>query len=172
MSGRLIPEDPDIDREKLVWTTTLQNVLHYDVKSQRTNLLTEDGNFRPKVHPRISGNAVVWLESSGTSGNSVQDIVAYDIVTQATRILHPALPLVQGPAISGNRVVWADARNGNMDVYMYDLARNVETRLTSSPDFEGLPEITAGTIMWTKLERTDSDTQGEYTPTIQVLKLK
>ena len=172
VSGRVQPESPDINGEQLVWMTSVQNVLHFDQISQRTALLTEDGPVRPKSNPRVSGSTVVWSDGAGATANLVKDIVAYDMVTQTSRILHRDLQLVQGPAISGNRIVWADARNGNMDVYMFDLAKNTESRLTSSPDFEGLPEIVGSTVMWTRLERTITGDQGEYTPTIRVLKLR
>ena len=34
----------------------------------------------------------------------------------------------ENPAISENRIVWADYRNKNWDIYMYDLARMKKIR--------------------------------------------
>ena len=32
------------------------------------------------------------------------------------------------PAISGDRIIWTDVRNGNWDTYMYDLVTGKKTR--------------------------------------------
>ena len=36
------------------------------------------------------------------------------------------------PAIYGNTIVWQDIRNGNWDVYIYDLSTKKEIHTTSS----------------------------------------
>jgi len=52
------------------------------------------------------------------------------------------------PAISGDRIVWRDTRNGNNDVYMYDLATRTESRVTTDPGQQNYPRISGDRIVW------------------------
>jgi beta propeller repeat protein len=43
------------------------------------------------------------------------------------------------PAIYDNWIVWSDNRNTNLDIYGFDLLRNREIQITSTPEDENLP---------------------------------
>ncbi len=50
------------------------------------------------------------------------------------------------PAIWEGRIVWTDARNKNLDVYMYDTSTGNETRITKGPKDRKSPAIWENTI--------------------------
>jgi len=52
------------------------------------------------------------------------------------------------PAASGTRVVWADSRNGNWDIYLYDLATGEEQPICTAPGDQMWPEIDGDHIVW------------------------
>ena len=52
------------------------------------------------------------------------------------------------PAIYGNIIVWEDSRNGNLDIYMYDLTTGQETRITTDPANQFAPAIYENKIVW------------------------
>ena len=61
-------------------------------------------------------------------------------------------PAEQGrPAISGNIVVWQDERNGNYDIYGYNLCRGKEFSICTEPDEHGNldPAISGDVVVWT-----------------------
>ena len=55
------------------------------------------------------------------------------------------------PAIYGDTIVWKDERNGNSDIYMYDLSTSNETQITTRESYEFSPDIYRDRIIWTDL---------------------
>lgn len=54
----------------------------------------------------------------------------------------------RNPSISGDRIVWHDSRNGNNDIYLYDLGTNTERRITTNADDQRYPSISGDKIVW------------------------
>jgi TolB protein len=52
------------------------------------------------------------------------------------------------PTIYGDVVVWQDERNGNWDIYMYNLSASVETRITTNESNQTKPVIYGNRIVW------------------------
>jgi len=52
------------------------------------------------------------------------------------------------PAIYGNRIVWNDNRNGNTDIYMYNLSASTETQITTNKSWVSSPAIYGDRIVW------------------------
>jgi beta propeller repeat protein len=64
--------------------------------------------------------------------------------------------LASHPDIYGNRIVWQDFRNGNYDIYMYDLSTSRETRITANESNQTYPAIYGDRIVW------QDDHNGQY----------
>ncbi len=52
------------------------------------------------------------------------------------------------PDVSGDRIVWDDYRNGNSDIYMYDISTEIETRITTNTANQYGPAISGDRIAW------------------------
>lgn len=52
------------------------------------------------------------------------------------------------PDISGDLVVWQDDRNGNQDIFLYNLATHEETRITDDAADQTRPAIHGNRIVW------------------------
>lgn len=52
------------------------------------------------------------------------------------------------PTIYGDRIVWQDNRNGNWDIYMYNLSSSTETSITANESNQTEPAIYGDRIVW------------------------
>jgi len=53
------------------------------------------------------------------------------------------------PRIDGNIVVWQDYRNGNWDIYGYDVTSGTEFQITDDTAHQRYPDISGHTVVWT-----------------------
>ncbi len=58
-------------------------------------------------------------------------------------------PANQGlPKIDGDLIVWEDERNGNVDIYMYDLATGQELPVTTNPAEQRDAHVSGNRVVW------------------------
>ncbi|HEY0997784.1 MAG TPA: PKD domain-containing protein [Gemmatimonadaceae bacterium] len=101
-------------------------------------------------NPDVDGNRVVYEDGLG-------EIIMTDLGTRERRVITggPA----QWPRISGNRIVWQDKRNGQWDIYMYDLSTSTETRLTTNTAEQLQPDISGHWAVWADRRNTPTTTK-------------
>ena len=101
----------------------------FNLDSQTTISITND--FEQENYPDIGGEWVVWEKA--------RDIFAYNIQTsEQLTITHDGFAQ-QYPRVDSNLVVWEDNRNGNWDIYGYDLERRVEQAVIVDAGDQYLP---------------------------------
>ncbi len=52
------------------------------------------------------------------------------------------------PDIYKDKIVWTDKRNGNMDIYLYNISTGVEKRITTNKSDQIMPKIWGNYIVW------------------------
>lgn len=92
----------------------------------------------------IDGDQVVFTDELTRYG---ANIYLYDLITNTQRLLTTSGRAME-PAISGNRIVWRDSRNGPYDVYLYDLTTDAERRITLD-QYCSAVDISDDHIVWT-----------------------
>lgn len=61
------------------------------------------------------------------------------------------------PVVSGDKIAWMDKRNGNWDIYLYDLTLNQEMPLTVNPAVQQYPAIYGDKVVWQDYRNGNSD---------------
>ena len=76
------------------------------------------------------------------------DICLYDLLPSAETPICVNSKRQMAPAIYGDKIVWTDFRNGNLDVYMYDFSLGVEMQVTSDANDQSWPAIYGDKIVY------------------------
>ncbi len=99
-------------------------------------------------NPAIWGDTVVCQVDVG-GGN--YDIVSVDISAPDSRVvtaIATGVAVQTNPDISGHLVVWQDDRNGNFDIYGYNLITRQEFQITTDDADQTNPAISGTLIVW------------------------
>jgi len=107
-----------------------------------------------QTEPAVWGDTVVFEQSAGGSN---MDIFAADLSDPAD----PVLMVVcddsanqTAPNIWGHIVIWQDDRNGDWDIYGYNLVTKKEFRITDNEYDQTDPAISGDTVVWVDLRDT------------------
>ena len=144
-SGKAL--NPSIYREFVVWQDARQGDYHiysYNLETGVEERLpyVAAGN---QVDPAIHADTVVWRTGGYPSW---PEIWAYSIIKKNAFPIPGAPGNKWKPAVFDNVVVWGDYRNGNWDVYAYDLDTGTEVEIATGPSYQRDATIFAGTIAY------------------------
>lgn len=161
-AARAFQDRPDISGDWTIWVDHQANgaiFVHDLATGVETQVTTAPARA---VYVDISGDRVVWADDR----NGPSNLVIYlrdlsDPTGTEIRITTDAADPVnipgRGPAISGDRIVWTDRRNGNDDIYMFDLSTGEETQMTNLPSVQDRPAISGDRIVWADSRNGDFD---------------
>ncbi len=155
------------DFDTLNWDVFLINL-----KTGEVHQITTDVHAQRSA--RIYGDTIVWLDNRHEEDEEYPhyyDVYAYDLKTEQERRLTSTNSIMeQSLGISGDFVVWSDSRyaslspdgdyrqHDNNEIYVYDLSRNQERRITTYPGTDCSPVIDNGRIVWRReWKATESD---------------
>jgi beta propeller repeat protein len=129
---------PAIDGDRIVWQDYRNG--NYDVymlNITKGNVARLTDFIDDDMSPKIQGNFVTWYSYHGSPpSNDYSDIYLFDLRTWRLVNLNNDTALQYNPDVYGNYVVWHDSRNGNWEIYLYNIDTQVITRLTYDVDKE------------------------------------
>ncbi|NLN44732.1 MAG: PKD domain-containing protein, partial [Methanosarcina sp.] len=153
--------DPAIYGDKIVWQDWRNgnsDIYMYDLSTKKETQITTDE--LDQWLPAIYGNRIIWEDLRNSNEEEWNlDVYMYDFSTKKeTRITTNyvfdndlfELTRLWEPAIHGDRIVWMGERDGNWNIYMYDLSTNTETQITDTglALWPSAPVIYGDRIVW------------------------
>jgi len=105
----------------------------------------------------IYENKVVLEDTRDDEDWNNSDIYMYDLSTSTETQITTNESSQTDPAIYGDRIVWADERNGNLDIYMFNLSTSKETQITTSESNQEFPAIYGDKAVWTDYRNGNAD---------------
>ncbi|MBU4031919.1 MAG: hypothetical protein KKH41_05475 [Candidatus Thermoplasmatota archaeon] len=142
---------PAIDGDIIVWQDLRSG--NYDIYMVN---ITDGKEERISDSPdhdmgvNIQGNTVVWYSYYGSPGSDYSDIIMYDIKARKSLNINNDAAIQYCPDVYDDRVVWHDNRNGNWEIYQYNIASTAISRLTYDPDGQQnfMPRIYEDTVVY------------------------
>ena len=150
---------PDVYRNTVVWQDSFfgdEDIFAADIwmRNRPTEFAVSLAEF-DQQRPAIWGETVVWADNYFGD----MDIYAADLsatlkagISDPNEFLEFAIAARQGeqtnPDIDQNIVVWQDNRNGDWDIYGYNLTTRQEFQITNNPHDQTNPAISGNTVVW------------------------
>jgi TolB protein len=72
----------------------------------------------------------VWKDHQSCGNDENYELSVYDILTAKKFQITKNVSKDSIPAIYEDKIVWHNSRNGNDDIYMYNLSTSKETQIT------------------------------------------
>ena len=133
----------------------------YRLSRDGIELLVMPGHIRTYLDEDLEeGTRYTYSIEAGDEAGNWSDLLNADLMTIPS---HVTLPLVvaagyQGlPDIDDRLVVWNDNRNGNLDIFNYNLKTDTEDDLITDIAWQGQPKSSEGRIVWTDNRNGNSD---------------
>jgi beta propeller repeat protein len=102
--------------------------------------------------PDISGGRVIYIDDPQTPAVFLYEIGGKNVLKVTNRT-----GIKDMPAISGNRITWADTRNDYAEIYVLDLDTGAETQVTPDNTNHFTPAISGDLVSWVDFRNGNRD---------------
>ena len=125
-----------------------QDIWLYDMITNKKTRITSDEEYQGM--PDIWGDYLVWVDDrSIAEGN--KGIYMYNLLTREEKPLNLTYDVPGGHtaiSFSDYNVIWTDTRNGNEDVYFYNIQGDTERRITLNSKSQGGGKLDGNYVVW------------------------
>ena len=119
---------------------------------------------KPATLPYIDGNLVAWQQDGK---------VCWQILGGASSCIESSVYSDENPSpmVSNGRIVWADYRNGNADIYLYDVNTGSEQDIYVGPGEQTEPFMDGDRVVWEDFQNDTSEIMAYNLATSQSLQI-
>jgi beta propeller repeat protein len=120
------------------------------------------GSTQDELDPDVQAGRVVWQDYRDVGAG---EIYLKNLETFEQRRMTTNTFGQYHPVIYGNWIAWQDTRNTEVDIYGFDLLRNAEVRITSTPENETRPYLEGSWLL------CQEDSLGPLTSNVRLIHL-
>lgn len=143
-------------------TSWISDILAYELAGigETFDIVKSEG--ANQQNPDVSGTTVVWQEGRAAGGWNNTGIYKRDIDSdpEPVRVCKKPGKTARNPRISGSIVVWEDNRNGNWDIYAWDIEAEAEIEICTEAGDQQNPTVDGGIVVWQDNRGGDFDLYG------------
>ncbi len=117
--GPALQTEPSVDGDIVAWTSdenSPADIFYYRISTGETVEVSNDGDIERK--PKISGDYIAYEKGSISGGDLDIWLYSISLAVEQQATIDPADQYLHD--ISGNRIVYTDNRNDNLDIYMFE----------------------------------------------------
>src|SRR5665647_1510057 len=135
-----------------IYNVASPGVYIYSLSTSKLETISESA-----FYPAIYGNKIVSVGyQDGIPGDGSDNIYIYDLSAKKQTQLTTNSSDSENPVVYGNSIVWQDNRNGNWDIYAYDLITHQQIHTTNKSD-QVEPSIDNNKVVWQDNRNGKSD---------------
>ena len=145
------PAEPTIYGDAIVWqqenvVRTLVDLFLFDLQSRTVMSLTQTSSPMIEHHPEVYGEWVAWNSLNLSNGDN--SVALYNL-TSSEQITIPLMTAHETwISLDSQYVVWDDWRNGNADVYAFDLISQQVLPLITGPYHQSAAVVRDGLLLY------------------------
>lgn len=114
-----------------------------------TQIIAGDA-YHPATLPDINGNLITWQQDGK---------VCWQILGGSSSCIDSSFYANENsiPSVSAGRIVWGDYRNGDADIYLYDVNSGKEQAIYVGPGDQTVPRMDGNWVVWEDYQNGTSD---------------
>jgi len=154
--------------ENVAWisdTSNQQTITQYNLTTQERRELTNSDSAKQDVV--INDENIMWIENIAGSSGFYSEVKAYNLEDDSLfQITDTGILSAQKNNffVWENILVWEDNRNGNWDIFAYDMKTCQEFQVTSDLSNQLNPAIHGNMVVWQDYRNGTADIYGAVIP--------
>ncbi|MBU7046735.1 MAG: hypothetical protein HXS54_09895 [Theionarchaea archaeon] len=164
-------ENPAIHNNTIIWVEWEDGISGYNVSTEEEFQIPQEQRFREfsrlyQKNPALYNDIVIWTEGKDGAiygynlSNGKRLVIATARLRKCSNKITAQYITSRNPVIYKDIIAWVDCRNGNEDIYAYNLSENKEFLITAHESFQRSPAVYDDIIVWQDYRKGNWDIYG------------
>ncbi|MBU7017772.1 MAG: hypothetical protein HXS44_09695 [Theionarchaea archaeon] len=164
-------ENPAIHNNTIIWVEWEGDISGYNLITEEEFQIPQEQRFQEssllyQKNPALYNDIVIWTEGEDGAiygydlSNGKRLVIATARLNKCSNKITDQYITSRNPVIYKDTIAWVDCRNGNEDIYAYNLSENKEFLITAHESFQRSPAMYEDIIVWQDYRNRNWDIYG------------